>query len=91
MMPSHALNIEGRSASGAAARRAPHLFVEGLHAYPHQPVHVLGTMMDNDQLRHYSNKLAYEIDSWDLKVALENGENVIVMRVSRILCKRGLG
>jgi rhodanese-related sulfurtransferase len=35
--------------------------------------------MDNDQLRHYSNKLAYEIDSWDLKVALENGENVIVI------------
>ena len=35
--------------------------------------------MDIDQLRHYSNKLAYEIDSWDLKVALENGENVIVI------------
>lgn len=30
-------------------------------------------------MRHYSNKLAYEIDSWDLKVALENGENVIVI------------
>jgi rhodanese-related sulfurtransferase len=35
--------------------------------------------MDDDQLLHYSNKLAYEIDSWDLKVALENGENVIVI------------
>lgn len=35
--------------------------------------------MDDDQLRHYSNKLAYEIDSWDLKVALENGDNVIVI------------
>jgi rhodanese-related sulfurtransferase len=35
--------------------------------------------MDSDQLRHYSNKLAYEIDSWDLKVALENGERVIVI------------
>jgi rhodanese-related sulfurtransferase len=35
--------------------------------------------MDSDQLRHYSNKLAYEIDSWDLKVALEGGENVIVV------------
>ena len=32
-----------------------------------------------DQLRHYSNKLAYEIDSWDLKVAIENGENVVVV------------
>jgi rhodanese-related sulfurtransferase len=35
--------------------------------------------MDNDQLRHYSNKLAYEIDSWDLKVALEGGEKLIVI------------
>ncbi len=31
------------------------------------------------QIRHYENKLAYEIDSWDLKVALEEGENVIVV------------
>jgi rhodanese-related sulfurtransferase len=36
--------------------------------------------MDSDQLRHYSNKLAYEIDSWDLKVARENKENVIDTR-----------
>jgi len=35
--------------------------------------------MNSDQLRHYSDKLAYEIDSWDLKVAIENGENVIVI------------
>lgn len=33
----------------------------------------------NEQLRHYEDKLAYEIDSWDLKVALESGENVIVV------------
>jgi rhodanese-related sulfurtransferase len=33
----------------------------------------------NDQIKHYSDKLAYEIDSWDLKVALENGEPVIVI------------
>lgn len=33
----------------------------------------------NDQIKHYSDKLAYEIDSWDLKVALENGEPVIVL------------
>ncbi|MGQ0503532.1 MAG: rhodanese-like domain-containing protein [Panacagrimonas sp.] len=32
-----------------------------------------------EQLRHYQNKLAYEIDSWDLKVALEGKENVIVI------------
>ena len=31
------------------------------------------------QLRHYADKLAYEIDSWDLKVALENGEKLIVI------------
>lgn len=35
--------------------------------------------MDNEQLRHYSNKLAFEIDSWDLKVALESGERIIVI------------
>jgi rhodanese-related sulfurtransferase len=33
----------------------------------------------NEQLKHYSDKLAYETDSWDLKVALEAGENVIVI------------
>jgi rhodanese-related sulfurtransferase len=32
-----------------------------------------------EQLRHYQNKLAYEIDSWDLKVALKANENVIVI------------
>lgn len=31
------------------------------------------------QIKHYSDKLAYEIDSWDLKVALEAKENVIVI------------
>lgn len=33
----------------------------------------------DDQIRHYENKLAYEIDSWDLKVAMESGENVVVV------------
>lgn len=33
----------------------------------------------DDQLKHYSNKLAYEIDAWDLKVMLENQENVVVI------------
>lgn len=32
-----------------------------------------------DQLRHYADKLAYEIDSWDLKVALERGERITVI------------
>ena len=31
------------------------------------------------QLRHYEQKLEYEIDAWDLKVALQNGENVVVI------------
>ena len=33
----------------------------------------------HDQLRHYADKLAYEIDSWDLKVALDAGEDVTVV------------
>ena len=32
-----------------------------------------------DQHRHYADKLAYEIDSWDLKVALECGERITVI------------
>jgi rhodanese-related sulfurtransferase len=32
-----------------------------------------------EQLRHYADKLAYEIDAWDLKVALEAGQNVVVI------------
>jgi len=31
------------------------------------------------QLRHYEKKLAFEIDSWDLAVALEAGERVVVV------------
>ena len=33
----------------------------------------------NDQLKHYFDKLEYEIDSWDLKVARDAGENVAVV------------
>ena len=33
----------------------------------------------NEQFKHYSDKLAYETDSWDLKVALEAGENIVVI------------
>jgi len=35
----------------------------------------------NDQLKHYSDKLAYEIDSWDLNVAREAGENITIVDV----------
>ncbi len=33
----------------------------------------------SDQLEHYRRKLAYEIDSWDLKVAREAGEAITVV------------
>ena len=32
-----------------------------------------------EQLKHYADKLAYEIDSWDLKVALERGDNLTLI------------
>ncbi len=32
-----------------------------------------------DQIQHYTDKLAYEIDSWDLSVALKANDNVIVI------------
>lgn len=32
-----------------------------------------------EQLRHYEKKLEFETDSWDLKMALESGENIIVV------------
>ena len=31
------------------------------------------------QTNHYEAKLAFETDSWDLKVAMESGENIIVI------------
>jgi len=31
------------------------------------------------QIKHYENKLAFEIDSWDLSVLLKAGDNVIVI------------
>ena len=40
----------------------------------------------NEQLDHYANKLAYETDSWDLKIALEEGENIIVTYCDGIGC-----
>lgn len=33
----------------------------------------------NEQIKHYSDKLAYETDSWDLKVAREAGEHIVVI------------
>lgn len=34
--------------------------------------------MEN-QLKHYSDKLAYETDTWDLRVALDGGDHVVVI------------
>ena len=33
----------------------------------------------DEQLRYYGNKLAFETDSWDLRVALGAGENIVVV------------
>src|SRR6266478_1691945 len=33
----------------------------------------------DEQTRHYQNKLNFEIDSWDLNVALQAGEEVVVI------------
>ena len=33
----------------------------------------------DEQIKHYSDKLAYETDSWDLTVAREAGENMVVI------------
>lgn len=33
----------------------------------------------DEQLKHYADKLAYETDSWDLKVAMESGEYIAVV------------
>ena len=35
--------------------------------------------MSIDQLRHYQNKLEYEMDSADLELALNNGESVVIV------------
>lgn len=32
-----------------------------------------------EQLGHYENKLAFETDSWDVKLALEAKENIVVI------------
>jgi rhodanese-related sulfurtransferase len=33
----------------------------------------------SDQLNYYSHKLEYEIDSWDLNIAREGGENITLV------------
>jgi len=33
----------------------------------------------DEQLCHYANKLAFETDSWDLKVALQSGGKILVV------------
>jgi len=33
----------------------------------------------NDQLKHFTDKLEYEIDSWDLNAAREAGEHITVV------------
>ncbi|MDD2837969.1 rhodanese-like domain-containing protein [Sulfuricurvum sp.] len=33
----------------------------------------------NEQIKHYENKLAYEIDSWDLSAGLNGGDKIVVI------------
>jgi rhodanese-related sulfurtransferase len=33
----------------------------------------------DDQIKHYSDKLEFETDSWDLQTALDKGEKIIVI------------
>jgi rhodanese-related sulfurtransferase len=33
----------------------------------------------NDQIKHYSDKLTFEIDPWDLQVSLDAGEKITVV------------
>jgi rhodanese-related sulfurtransferase len=33
----------------------------------------------DDQIQYYTNKLQFESDSWDVKVALESGHNILVI------------
>jgi rhodanese-related sulfurtransferase len=33
----------------------------------------------HDQIKHYENKLAYEIDSWDLNTGLKGGDKIVVI------------
>ncbi len=35
----------------------------------------------DEQISHYERRLAFEIDSWDVKVTWEAGENIIVIDV----------
>jgi rhodanese-related sulfurtransferase len=32
-----------------------------------------------DQIKHYSDKLKFETDSWDLRAALDKGEQIVVV------------
>ena len=40
----------------------------------------------NAQAQHYADKLAFEIDSWDLSVAFAAGERVVVIDCDGIGC-----
>jgi rhodanese-related sulfurtransferase len=33
----------------------------------------------NEQIKHYEDKLKFEIDSWDLSVAIKAGEKIVVV------------
>ena len=37
--------------------------------------------MNEEQIKHYADKLQYEINSWDLKAAIEAGEAITILDV----------
>lgn len=35
--------------------------------------------MNTDQINHYTQKLQYEMDAWDLFLAVENGDDIVII------------
>ena len=57
--------------AGSALKRSP------FHYVRHHKIVSIAVM--DEKLRRYENKLAFEIDSWDVKVAMESKENIVVV------------
>jgi len=54
-----------------------HEIIERLNQMKDRPMK--STKIPEAQLEFYAQKLAYEIDSWDLKVAIEKHENIVII------------
>jgi rhodanese-related sulfurtransferase len=49
-------------------------------------LHPSGDPIIERHIRHYSDKLEFEIDAWDLRAALEQGEPIIVIDARSTEC-----